>query len=682
MKKLYVILALLVCSCRLFAQHGLDNERWKEYLEEIILEREDESGAEELADELHRMADKPVNLNRATADELRRIPFLSDEQIRLIIAHRISYGAMMSIYELKDIKGLDFPTIELLLPFVYVARPYYDSREPSFPTARNIAAQGRHELQLRYDRCLQTKAGYRPLPSDTAAGSPNKRYLGEPFYHSLKYSFSFGDKIQAGMAAEKDAGESFRKGYDFYSFHLLLRNISRLKTLVLGDYRASFGQGLAVGYGSFPVQMLSPVNPERRSSGFTRHGSTGEYGFFRGGALTAALGNLSLSAFYSYRKLDATIADSVATSVKTDGLHRLPRELEKASRLNMQSLGANLNYALRGFSAGMTLVSNSFLNYPLMPQAWLYNLHYFRGHSNMNISLDYRMAHHRLTFYGETAASSNKAIATINALLYTPSGSMRLLVLHRSYDKAYHAFLGNAFGRNSAVQNEQGLYMAACFSPIDRLSLSASADVFALPWPAYGIDFPSEGRDYSLQADYVDPSAASFYVRYRYRRKEKNSRAEVSMPEPVGYSHNRLRIYAKYALQSLRLSFQSSASAVLCEEESLRSRGLMLSHRTDWTPEALPLRISLYAALFDADDYNSRLTTYEKNMQYTYGFSQLYGKGIRLALVARWDVRPGTSLHLKAGDTHYAEGETIGSDLEEIAGRRKTEIKLLLRQLF
>ena len=32
---------------------------------------------------------------------------------------------------------------------------------------------------------------------------------GEPFYHSLRYSYTFEDRLQAGFVAEKDAGEPF-----------------------------------------------------------------------------------------------------------------------------------------------------------------------------------------------------------------------------------------------------------------------------------------------------------------------------------------------------------------------------------------------------------------------------------------------------------------------------------------
>lgn len=76
-------------------------------------------------------------------------------------------------------------------------------------------------------------------------------YLGPSVYNSVKYAFRYRDQLYAGLVAEKDAGEPFfalhnRQGYDYYSFYLLLKDCGRLKTLSVGNYRLSFGQGLVI----------------------------------------------------------------------------------------------------------------------------------------------------------------------------------------------------------------------------------------------------------------------------------------------------------------------------------------------------------------------------------------------------------------------------------------------------
>lgn len=89
------------------------------------------------------------------------------------------------------------------------------------------------------------------VPGRNFKKNPNKQYLGYGYYHNLRYSFHYRDQIYAGITAEKDAGEPFftgqnKKGYDFYSLYLLIRNIGHIKTLALGNYRVSYGYGLVI----------------------------------------------------------------------------------------------------------------------------------------------------------------------------------------------------------------------------------------------------------------------------------------------------------------------------------------------------------------------------------------------------------------------------------------------------
>lgn len=116
--------------------------------------------------------------------------------------------------------------------------------------------------------------------------------------------------------------------------------------------------------------------------------------------------------------------------------------------------------------------------------------------------------------------SRNRAVASLNALQLTPASYFSLLLLYRYYDKRYQAFFGNAFSQNSAVQNEQGVYMGMQWTPFSRWKLSAYADIFRFPWLKYGVDAPSTGKEYMLQLDYTPSRNLSVYVRYKYKQKE------------------------------------------------------------------------------------------------------------------------------------------------------------------
>ena len=257
-------------------------------------------------------------------------------------------------------------------------------------TVKNLLKYGHNELQIRYDQCFQQKKGYGEQTDSILLLYPNRKYRGEPFYHSLRYSYTFEDRLQAGFVAEKDAGEPFwnayHKGYDFYSAHLFLKDINWLKSLAIGDYKMSFGQGLVISNDFSPSRTAVVAQAERRTNGFRRHFSTNEQDFFCGVASTITIKNLDISVFYSYRKMDAGVDSLTFTSLKTDGLHRLQRDWEKRKMITMQVYGGNIRYATSHFHVGLTALSYSFGKFKMDPDPKPYNLFYFRGSNNFNIS--------------------------------------------------------------------------------------------------------------------------------------------------------------------------------------------------------------------------------------------------------------------------------------------------------
>ena len=674
MKRLFIILSIILLINSYYANSQIEYsvDKWMEYVEELALETEDTERIESLYADLSYLTEHPFDLNAVTEEQLKRLPFLSDRQIEQLLSYRKRYGNMVSIYELKNIEDIDFQTISLLLPFVYIGDNLVEKR---LLTVKNLLKYGRNELQIRYDQCFQQKKGYGEQTDSILSLYPNRKYRGEPFYHSLRYSYTFEDRLQAGFVAEKDAGEPFwnayHKGYDFYSAHLFLKDINWLKSLAIGDYKMSFGQGLVISNDFSPSRNALVSQAERRTNGFRRHFSTNENDFFQGAAATVNWKNLDISLFYSYRKLDGSVDSTIVTSFKTDGLHRLVRDREKMRKVAMQTYGGNIRYATPDLCIGLTALSYSFGNYSIQPDPKPYNLFYFRGNRNLNISVDYLLKNRWIKFYGETAMSRNGTVASLNALQLTPASYFSLLLLYRYYDKRYQAFFGNAFSQNSAVQNEQGVYMGMQWTPFSRWKLSAYADIFRFPWLKYGVDAPSTGKEYMLQLDYTPSRNLSVYVRYKYKQKEDI--------EP--YFQQRLRMQVLYAISS-SVSLRTSADGICYTETSKKSKGWMITQSVGWKSVDIPVQTDFYVAGFHTDNYRTRIFSYEKNILYAFNMPSFYGKGVRLALSFRWDIVKQLSFSAKFGYTYYADRDVIGTDLEEIEGHMKADVYTSLRWKF
>lgn len=680
-----MLIFLFITCYNTYAQEYKKTDNWMTFVEELAEETEDPEQIEVLFNELSYLSEHPFELNSVEESELRKLPFLSDYLIGQLISYRKRYGHFMSVYELKNIDGFDQQTIALLLPFVAI-KEYTFENIPI--TTHNLLKKGSNELRIRYDQGFQQKKGYQSFPDSILEKYPNRKYLGEPFYHSLHYSYSFDNRIQVGIVAEKDAGEPFmkdvHKGYDYYSFHFFMKDIKWLKSLAIGDYKVSFGQGLVVS-NDFSLSRSSIVTQaERRNNGFRRHFSTNEKDFFRGVATTIQLKTVDLSLFYSYRKRDASLDSATFTTIKADGLHRLPIDYSKRGQLAMHTFGGNIRYASSSFSFGITTLFYSFGPYKWTPEQEPYTLYSFRGNKNLNIGFDYIWRRKKFKLFGETAFSRNGGMATLNAFQLTPVSYLSFLILHRYYDKKYQAYFGNAFAQRSTIQNEQGIYLGLQFSPFSYWKISGYADVFRHPWLLHGVDAPSLGKEYMGQIDYTRASDFSAYIRYKYRQKEKNKKVmDSNLTTILPYAQHRLRIQLTYRLLHTIIC-RSSFDGVLYDDagDEKRGRGLMLSQNLGWKPVTIPIAADFYLAWFHTDDYNSRISSYEKNILYAFSMPSFYGSGLRFAATMRWKIIDKLTFSVKIAHTLYTDRDIIGTGTESIEGNQKTDFYSVLNWKF
>lgn len=666
-----VFITIFITLQHVNAQEDYAVDKWVEYLEEMASLTDNQSSVETLHAELSYLSEHPLDINRVGVGDLLKLPFLDETQANEIVQYREKSGRFLSVYELKHISSLDFETISLIVPFIAV-KDYSVDKVPL--SVNNVFRHSRNELQIRLDRCFQQKAGYGSYPDSILDKYPNKKYVGEPLYTSLRYSSSFDDRIYLGLVAEKDAGESFfrkrNKGYDFYSFHLLFKDMNRwLKTLAVGDYKVSFGQGLVMSHDFFMSKSALVTQMERSNNGIRRHYSTNETDFFRGIASTLSLKNLDISLFYSYKQLDGNVENSEILSFKTDGLHRTELDLKKKNSIAMNTFGTNMRYSKPFGHIGFTALYYTFGNLNVNPDPQPYNLYYFRGNDNTNLSIDYRFSHKKLKIYGETAISANGALATLNALQLTPASYFSFLLLQRYYDKKYHAFYGNSFTQNSMVCNEQGVYLGLKFHPFAYWQVSAYADVYKHPWLRYGVDKPSEGSEYMMQIDWNRKKNLSFNARYRYKDRTE-------------YCRQQLRAQLLFMpLEGVVL--KTSLDGNLYKKENQDAHhGYMISQSIGFNKEQKPIRADLYVAWFDTQDYFTRMYSYEKNILYAFNSNSFYGKGIRVATTLNCKVKSKLSLAAKFGLTKYLNQDTIGSGLDMIEGSLKTDLLVMVGYVF
>ena len=666
-----------------FFQLPAQTQDWRTYIEELAENEGDENSIENMYEELLLLEANPMNLNSVTREQLDRFPLISPEETESIDEFLQKNRPVYSVYELRNVPNLEFSTIELILPFFYVG----ESEAKKQPSVSEMLKNGRNEAQLRFDKTLTKRAGYGEFSDSILQKYPNRKYRGEDFYTSLRYSFAYRDKIQFGVTAEKDAGEPFlkkdyKKGYDHYGIHFILRDVGKLKTLVLGDYRLSFGQGLILNNDFIASKSWGTDNLIRKTQQPKRHFSTAEYGYFRGASAVAQFGNFSVTSFYSNKKIDANLSSNGhITSFKTDGYHRTPLEREKKRNVREQVMGGNVNFKKERLQIGISGIYHSYSRM-YNPTFQNYNMYYLRDSVNANASIDYSYRLPQIMIAGETAIAKNGAVATLNAVHYYPSSTLSFTALYRFYPISYNAMYAKAFSETSGVRNENGLYLGSTFRPFRKISVSSYIDLVRFPWLRYGVDTPSHTIDYYFLSTYSISRSSYVELRYKFKQKEKNmAYPDEKSRSILPYDTHKLRVRYSNTLKS-GWNFRTSADMAYYKEKHFEKKtGYMISQNVGYRGKS-KWNGDFYSGYFNADVYDVRQYSYERNILNTFYMPSFYGRGLRLAVSLKYQFTPNLSFSVKSGHTRYFNRDTIGSGTELIDGNSRSDVYTYLRWRF
>ncbi|MEI8084705.1 MAG: helix-hairpin-helix domain-containing protein [Paludibacter sp.] len=650
--------------------------------EQYTAESEVEIDYDTFFEELMFCAQNPINLNHTNREELQRLLFLSDIQIENIQAHIYKFGKLQTLFELQLIDGLDMTDIRRMLPFVVVGESDDTYKKIYW---HDLLKYGKNELFLRLDKGVETKEGYQFLPEEdvNAAATNSNNYLGNALYHSMKYRFHFKDRILAGITAEKDAGEQFlgkkNVGYDYYSAYAQLNNIGKIKTLVVGDFRANFGQGLVLRpeFGMGKSSYVLNVSP--RNSGLKKYGSTDENNFFRGAGATVRLGKFDVTAFYSNKMIDGDTVNGTFSSIYTTGLHRTESELSKKHTINQQVMGGNATLTNSTYQIGFTAV-HTILDNKLIPDKSVYNYFYFSGSQQTTAGFNYRLRWQKINFFGETAMTDNGAMATLNGFTFSPLSQVSLVALHRYYSPEFDTFYATAFSETLRINNESGFYLGAEIRPYKKWKIATYIDSYRFPWPKYGIDAPSIGSDYLLQVDYAAQRRISMFWRLKYEEKKSNlTQTDAVMPLVVPIQKASLRYNLAYSFGSF--SFKNVLEGNLARQANFNwTYGIIASQDVSYAFSNIPLKVDVRFQFFDAVNYENRLYSYEKDVLYAFSIPMYFGLGSRYYLNMEFDLNSRLSLWFKIAQTVYAdERESLSSGNETIPGNRKTDMRLMIK---
>lgn len=706
---LILVLILLVSSALMAQQDSTKinqmeeelDKNTKELIENLVEESDSEFDYNFLFEKLEFYRKRKLNLNKATDDELRDFGLLSDIQINALRKYRKNYGDLISIYELQAIDAFDKQSILGIKPFIKLGGNIETFRVPVYV----MPFKGTNEFILRYQRVLEERAGY--VKEDSLGG-----YLGNPGKLYARFRHQYENRHSWGITAEKDAGEEFftgsnKAGFDFYSAHLYYRNLgSFIKGIALGDYEVSFGQGLTVGAGFGAGKSSLVTNVKLRNRSLKPYTSVAEANFKRGAAAHLSIANMiDLVGFVSLKNYDFSVTSvapidggdenivRINSSIDLDGLHRTNSEILKKNSVPIFETGGGIKFKFKPGHIGVHGAYYSLSTEEVNKLPEVYNQFYFLNiKSPIKVGVDYNYIYENFNFFGETSYSSNGGIATLNSLLLGLDRTVDFVVLHRYYSRSFVNYVPSvAFSESTQPVNEHGVYVGLSFNPSYNWTIAGYMDTYKHPWLRSRADGPSQGLEYLFQLNYRLKRKLDFYVRFREETKQLNQIEdddEIELENEDVFdplANNRKTQFRLHLGNTLNKTWKlrNRVEYIRYKEDGEPvSNGFLVYQDILFSPLGQPYSFKGRFALFQTDNYDSRVYAYENDIIGSFSIPAYAYRGMRYYLTFRYKGIRNMTLEFRLAQTYLSDRETISSGNEEIDGPTKTEFKAQVKYKF
>ena len=637
-------------------------------IEEIEnIEIEDETDFVEQLSEFYENQEK-INLNNLSLETAFTILQMSDYQYYHLQKYITENGFIVSIYELAAVDGFTIEYVKKIEPYI-VASAVEKEQKVTF---KSLFKRLRQKLLLRYVQVLEKKAGYDK--------NRNTHYVGTPQQYAFRYNFTASEHISLGFAGKKNAGEEFfkgsqKQGFGFYSFHLQVKKIGILQSVIVGDYRLHFGQGVTMGNG-----FLNSGSGEIRKTGNVLRPVTAmsQSNFLRGIALQ--LGNYKFrgTIFFGHRFFDGNIIETEPDmfafegSITNTGLHRTETELKKRNALFNRVYGAHFHAHLKTFKIGAQVIRTEF-SLPILPSTRPYQYFDFSGKGFCNISIDYQVLIKHHILFGEVAASSTNGYGLLQGAIFKIDPRIKLSALFRHFTKNYVALDGKPYSKNNKLNNETGLLLTSDIILTRTSNLLFIIDLYRIHWLKYLIDKPLSYLDASLRLDISLSKNCALLIRYSYKTQAKNYRDDAIYNQISETQQHRLRTVLSYSFLQF-LQFKSEISGV-CNTHKKNLFGVLAYQDIGINISKIALDIKLRFAIFDTDTYDERLYAYENDLSYTFTINSYYYRGCKGYLILKWKCNR-FEIQGKIARLLFFNKNQISSGLELINAPHKTEVKM------
>jgi hypothetical protein len=642
-----LIVIFVFASFFTFSQSGKLPEMVINAAEELAADDSDPEASEMLIEKLHDLTGEPVFINSGNDNEISRLFFLSDFQIKALKDYVRITGRINSPFEIANIPGFNRETAEMMIPFITLEYKHV-IRTDSVEWRNNFVAN------------LSLKSG----TSDTGS-------IGSPLKVLTKYKFTAGN-FSGGITTEKDPGEKFLSSEssvpDFFSGFMSYRGTGMIRKIIIGDYSARFGQGTSINTGiSHGLSLTVPgyLSGKNEVKPYT---STDENNFFRGVASELSFNNLDLSIFYSANKKDASLNDPGDSSTNyirsfyNPGLHNKPDLLLKKDAATETSYGINISYNFTNLLLGMVWAEDRFSLPVKIESMKPEDIYDFEGDRNNLYTFYYNSLFKKIILSGEYSLNTKGRYAYVQGISIRPGDRLNISALYRRYTPGFVSFHGKGPGSSFGSFNEQGIFGNFTYEAAKYLFISAGCDIRYFPWLKYRCSAPSWGKRQEVRIKYLPSGPITIDASYNYRNNTVNRQDNKGITKQQQIVTRSLKGSVKYSPNE-KLILGTRIDYKLVDPSA--SKGMLLLQDINYRFTMIPVTVWLRYCIYSTSDYESRIYTWENDLLYSFSIPALYGNGSRSWIMVGWKVNSNTELRVKYSISTWSENKQKLTDAEE-----------------
>ena len=223
-----------------------------------------------------------------------------------------------------------------------------------------------------------------------------------------------------------------------------------------------------------------------------------------------------------------------------------------------------------------------------------------------------------------------------------------MALLARDYAPDFQTKFTNAISENSTATNERGVYLGWRYQFNRKISLTGYLDLFTFPWVRYRAYSPSSGHEWLWRFSYQPTRNVMIFMQAREEFKLRNSSlVQAAYRQDPCLKHN-YWIHAETGLRE-HMRFRTKLQMSRFSENGSATMGIALSQ--DVCVKIKRLQVVARYALFDTEDYDNRLYTYENDVLFAYSMPAYNGTGIRKMLMLQYNITRHLTIWARYAET-------------------------------